>query len=378
MNKLTLSSFLIVFVCACAMAQVTPASEKGLVERPATPPEFQMKVQFTALDGNGNPIRGVGKDQVTLFDYNQAVKVQDVQDASSLPLDLGIVLLASKDKFDQQQAAAIELVKRVLRPGTDRAFVITAGGEKGWAGSRLTWQGDPNEIAQTIKALDKDAGFSDAFNYELEVTGSGLDRMLIEHYAGSGGVSVFDVCWKMMASDPRPVRRAVVVFRRATRHAPGMQDRVRQDVENNHARVIAISQALGMTIYTIGVEEPNPTSNTMRASMQNSYVPQHYGGDQTTRDTDDKVNRELELQYSGGRSNVNRIAEQTGGMPFWSGKKNYQDAVNGVASAISAPYIVSFTPVSGPNLGQVHPLKVQVSRAAKVAAPQAFVMPQQK
>ena len=82
----------------------------------------------------------------------------DVQKAADLPLDLGIVLLASQKKFDQEQAAAIDLAQKLLRPGVDRAFVITAGGDKPWTNSQIAWLTDPSAVATTIHGLDKNQG----------------------------------------------------------------------------------------------------------------------------------------------------------------------------------------------------------------------------
>jgi hypothetical protein len=67
----------------------------------------------------------------------QAVQPIQVFKGSDIPLHLAVVLLAAPGSFSQQQAAAIDLVQKVVRPKIDEAFVVTARGKKPWPSDRL-------------------------------------------------------------------------------------------------------------------------------------------------------------------------------------------------------------------------------------------------
>src|SRR4029077_17622723 len=117
--------------------------------------QHTVSVLISATDGHGNPIRELIKESVTVSENNQALHTAQVQDASDLPLDLGIVLLASKQKFEQEQAAAIALAQRVMKPGGDKVFVITATGDKPWTTPNIPWLTDPAAVAGLVRGLDK-------------------------------------------------------------------------------------------------------------------------------------------------------------------------------------------------------------------------------
>jgi VWFA-related protein len=354
-------------------AQETTPTGKSATPAQATP-EQHISLMFSATDSSGNPIRGLTKEQVFVYENNQLAPTIAVKDASEMPLDLGIVLLASKKKFDQEQAAAIDLAQRVLRPGTDRAFVVTAGGEKPWPNPSVNWLTDNSAVAEAIRGLDKNAGLPDLFNYKLDTDEASLSRLSIQHYNTTGGFSVFDVIWAMMKTDPKPARRAVVIFRLASAHSPGFGERSGRASEANHDHVIAMAESLGVSFFTIGVEDPLPSVETARDAITHSYAGSvHEGGTGNARAYDQHLARNLELQYSAGRDNVERIANETGGRSWWTIKKNYTDAVAGIAGDLASRYVVIFVPSEGPPVAPSHHLKVQVSQAAHVSAPRAYI-----
>src|SRR5215471_6199241 len=88
------------FLCLGVCAQDTPPTEKAT--SPAAPDvPATMSVTFAAADSQGNLLRDLAKQSVVVADNNHAAQIVDVRDASDLRLDLGIVLLASKQKFEQ-------------------------------------------------------------------------------------------------------------------------------------------------------------------------------------------------------------------------------------------------------------------------------------
>jgi VWFA-related protein len=359
-------------LAAFLLTQLAHPQEKQVAD--SLPPDATAVISITATDNHGNPVQGASKETVTVLDGKEAARMIDVRKASDVPLDLGIVLLASKKKFDQEQAAAIDLAQKVLRPGTDRAFVISAGGDKGWSSSKISWLTDPSAAAAAIHELDKNTGLADPFNFELSTASVGVDRKSIQSWSNDSGLNAYSVIWAMMKTDPRPVRKAVVIFRSAAAHSPGYGTQVTHSTEETHNHVILTAQALGISFYTIGVDDQLFTSDTSRSRIDQTYMPTHGGSDDgNARKYDQDMARANELQYSAGRQNVERIANETGGRSYWTTKKNFQDAMNGIVNDINSQYLVVFAKSTSASAPPVHPIKVEVTGAARVSAPKAYV-----
>jgi len=80
------------------------------------------------------------------------------------------------------------------------------------------------------------------------------DRSTLQTVAGNG-VSVFDVVYSMMSSDPRPSRRVVLMFREPWAHSPGFGRRANTFVEGNLVRVIGAAQEAHIATFIIGLED---------------------------------------------------------------------------------------------------------------------------
>ena len=362
-------------LAAFLFIQLANAQEKQSTE--PLPPDATAVISITATDSHGSPVQNVSRETVTVLDGKEAARMIDVRKAADVPLDLGIVLLASKKKFDQEQAAAIDLAQKLLRPGVDRAFVITAGGDKPWPSPNIAWQTDPSAVATAIRALDKNTGLPDLFNFQLSTTAAGVDRSSIQTYNLGTGFSAYSVIWAMMKTDPRPVRKSVIIFRSAAAHMPGYGSQVTHATEDSHNRVILTAQATGVSFYTIGVDDQLATGYGASDRIDTTYMPTHSGGDDgMARQYDQQINRSNDLQYTAGRRNIDRIAEETGGRSYWTSKKNFQDAVNGIANDIGSQYVVTFAKSTSATAPPVHPIKVEVTGAARVAAPKAYITAQ--
>lgn len=352
---------------AAAPAANTTASTPAA---PATPRPRFVPVLISVTDSSGNPVTGLTKEQLALTDSNHAV--QPLQLYKDFPLHLGIILLSSPASFSQQQAAAIDLIQKVIRPGVDEAFVVTARGKKPWPSPRLDWKQDPAELVQIVKALDRDAGLPDAFNFDLktdETPGTWSAGRLTTQYWGSGGLTVFDAVFAMMSSDPRPSRRVLVIFREPWAHSPGFGTRVNQGVEGQLARIIGAAQEMHISTFVIGLEDQRFNAITDNTIGKN-YIALHESGITSSRTYDRELESTKIRAYNAGKTNVQRIAAETGGAALWSTKKNYSDAVRTIANQLAGQYIVTFVPAEIP--GPAHSLKITSGSGAHVLAQTAF------
>ena len=113
----------------------------------------EVRLQFTVADEHGRPVQNLSPDDVRIFDDDSPVpKFQDFARDENLPLRLGILLDVSdsvKRVLPEEKAAALEFLGRVLRPETDRAFVMS------FAGNVQLWQGITNDRDGLIQAVNR-------------------------------------------------------------------------------------------------------------------------------------------------------------------------------------------------------------------------------
>jgi VWFA-related protein len=360
-----------------AAAASADANRPKLGTSAATPPRPRFApVLVSATDGSGAPVLGLTKDQFAILDNSHAVPALKVFNAADVPLHLAVVLLAAQGTFSEQQAAAIDLIKRVIRPKIDEAFVVTARGKKPWPTPNIDWQHDPEELVKTIEGLDHNAGLHDAFDFSMTTSETELDqnggRNTLQSYS-AGGMSVFDAVFYMMNSDPRPARRVLVIFRDPWGHSPGFGGRVNTAVEGRLVQVIGVAQEMHVATFVIGLED-NRVNGVADNTIGKNYISVHSGdnggGGESNQQYDRMMEKERVRAYEAGKSNVQRLGAETGGATFWSTKKNYPDAVASIANLLAGQYIVTFAPEDIAKA--LHTLKVTTSTGAKVLSPPAF------
>jgi len=308
-----------------------------------SPVQIRKGILIGALDPSGSSVADLNKDQLQIMDSGQAATPVMVRKADQLPLDLGIVLYAGTGNFSQQQAAALDLVKKIIRPEMDHAFVIAAGGNRPWSDGNLKWENDVDVLTKNIQALDRNTGFGDPFGYELKTDRTGLDRDSLQHFGGvNGAPSVFGVIFQMMQSDARPVRKAVIIVRNALSHSPGFSGSYSPMIESSLAYVIGNAQKMGIPFYIIGLEDNSIGSATTNIGLTATGV--HPGDAAELRSYDERMEKLRLSAYNAGRSNVVRMGDSTGGHVWWSDKKNFSDATDAIAKDITGQYVLIFSP----------------------------------
>jgi VWFA-related protein len=179
----------------------------------------EVNVVFTVTDKHGHFVKNLSKSDFRVVDDNKpAVSIVSFSSETNLPLRVGLLIDASnsvRDRFRFEQESAIEFLNQIVRPKSDRAFVI---------------------------GFDTTAEVTQDFTDSAEQLSRGV-RML----RPGGGTALFDAVYfacrdkLMKASTTGPARRAIILL---------------SDGEDNQSRVtreeaIEMAQRAEVIIYTI-------------------------------------------------------------------------------------------------------------------------------
>jgi VWFA-related protein len=88
----------------------------------------EVRVIFTVTDKHGHYIKDLKKDDFRVVDDRKpAVEIRSFRSETDLPLQVGLLVDASnsvRDRFKFEQEAAIEFLNSMIRPKSDKAFVV--------------------------------------------------------------------------------------------------------------------------------------------------------------------------------------------------------------------------------------------------------------
>ena len=88
----------------------------------------EVRVIFTVTDKHGRYIKDLKKDDFRVVDDRKpAVEIRSFRSETDLPLQVGLLVDASnsvRDRFKFEQEAAIEFLNSMIRPKSDKAFVV--------------------------------------------------------------------------------------------------------------------------------------------------------------------------------------------------------------------------------------------------------------
>jgi VWFA-related protein len=116
-----------------------PSEQKPAEQKPSTAPDpdsptttiskivNEVNVVFTVTDKHGRFVKDLKKEDVKVFDDNKPQDIRSFRTDTDLPLRVGLLIDASnsiRDRFKFEQEAAIEFLNQIVRPKSDKAFVI--------------------------------------------------------------------------------------------------------------------------------------------------------------------------------------------------------------------------------------------------------------
>ena len=150
--------------------------QSGIPEDSA--PEIKIGVNevnliFTVTDKHGKFIKNLTKSDIHVLDDHKAVdSIRDLKSETDLPLRVGLLIDASnsiRDRFKFEQEAAIEFLNQIIRPQSDKAFVLAFDEVPDLQ------QDFTNDVGELKKALEQADPSSSTALYDA--TTNSLDRL---------------------------------------------------------------------------------------------------------------------------------------------------------------------------------------------------------
>ena len=158
------------FSSAFTQTQVSGAHEQSLLPPIATitTKVNEVNLAFTVMDKRGRFVGNLQPGDFALLDNHSAPeRLTFFQQRSDLPLHLAVLIDASdsvKYRFKFEQSAAIEFIRKIMRPGTDRAFVVAFNDQVNTV-QELT--GNRKQVSKALKRVKSggDTALYDAIIY---------------------------------------------------------------------------------------------------------------------------------------------------------------------------------------------------------------------
>jgi VWFA-related protein len=254
---------------AVAPGSATPADDNLPVQTFRTRSD-EVNVIFTVTDKHNKFIKDLKENQFKFLDNNRPPKqIMNFSAETDLPLRVGLLIDASnsiRDRFLFEQDAAIEFLHQIIRPKTDKAFVLAF--DEVWDLTQ-DFTGDLDKLTKGIKVIRPGGGTAlwDAVFYACR------DKLMKERETG-------------------PVRKAIILV---------------SDGDDNQSRVlrqeaIEMAQRAGVIVYTIST---NLSNNPDEGDRSLKMLAETTGGQaffpfklQDVANAFHDIHEELRSQYS--------------------------------------------------------------------------------
>ena len=230
----------------------------------------EVNVIFTVTDKHNKFIKDLKQGEFKILDNNRPPKqIMNFSAETDLPLRVGLLIDASnsiRDRFLFEQDAAIEFLRQIIRPKTDKAFVLAF--DEVWDLTQ-DFTGDMDKLTKGVKVIRPGGGTAlwDAVFYACR------DKL-------------------MNTRDTVPVRKAIILV---------------SDGDDNQSRVlrqeaIEMAQRAGVIVYTIST---NLSNNPDEGDRSLKMLAETTGGQpffpfklQDVANAFHDIHEELRSQYS--------------------------------------------------------------------------------
>lgn len=230
----------------------------------------EVNVIFTVTDKHNKFIKDLKQSEFKILDNNRPPKqIMNFSAETDLPLRVGLLIDASnsiRDRFLFEQDAAIEFLHQIIRPRTDKAFVLAF--DEVWDLTQ-DFTGDLDKLTKGVRVIRPGGGTAlwDAVFYACR------DKLMKERETG-------------------PVRKAIILV---------------SDGDDNQSRVlrqeaIEMAQRAGVIVYTIST---NLSNNPDEGDRSLKMLAEATGGQaffpfklQDVANAFHDIHEELRSQYS--------------------------------------------------------------------------------
>ncbi|MDQ3906945.1 MAG: VWA domain-containing protein, partial [Acidobacteriota bacterium] len=258
-----------------------------------------VNVLFNAVDKDRRFVTTLVRDDVRVYENDVPQEVSLFERETQLPLSLAVLVDVSESQrltLDDEKIAARQFVDSVLRPGKDRAAIVSFTGTA-TVEQDLTDDRDALHLAITRVEAVPPAPQQEAAEYKIGEHADVVPER-IEEYGLPGSTALWDAVWatshELMSESPPNARRAIILLTDG------------DDTSSRVSREDAAAEAVksNTTVYAIGVEpdcEIGPCPFRTKALRQiaeatggRSFVPE----DQTQLSAAfAEIERELRTQY---------------------------------------------------------------------------------
>ncbi len=147
---------------AAAASTPTPSAQQGAQEK--TVPTVRVRsdevnVVFTVVDRDGRFVRDMKQDQFSILDNHlPPQQILNFRAQTDLPLYVGLLIDSSnsiRDRFQFEKDAASEFLYEIIRPKSDRAFVLAF--DEQWDVTQ-DFTGDLDKLRNGVKGINAGGG----------------------------------------------------------------------------------------------------------------------------------------------------------------------------------------------------------------------------
>ncbi|HZH32931.1 MAG TPA: VWA domain-containing protein [Pyrinomonadaceae bacterium] len=272
-----------------------------------------VNVTFNAMDKDRRFVTTLRREDVRIFENNEQQVISVFERETRMPLSLAILIDTSSSQaktLSDEQEAARAFIEAVIRPGKDKAAIVSFTGEA------VVEQDLTGELAPLHAAIDRleipePATKEEIFLYdqaEKEIARTGVDN---NNPALRGSTAIWDAVWAtatdMLSQTPESTRRAIIL----------LSDGV--DTSSRLKKEAAIEAAIRMNtvVYSIGIgneELDGIDGGALRKLSERTggraFVPE----DDIELDLDivfGQIHHELRTQYLISYSPTNKARDNT-------------------------------------------------------------------
>ena len=183
----------------------------------------EVNVLFIATDRHGKFVRNLNQNDFSIFDDHKPVQsILNFRRETDLPIELGLLMDMSgsvQGRFGFEKDAATGFLQHIIRPGSDRAFVV---------------------------GFNKESRLTQDFTDQVPLLAAGVQRL-----KNGGGTALYDAIYRackeklLRGPSDHPIRKAIVM----------LSDGEDNQSEHTAAQAIEMAQRAEVIIYAISTDD---------------------------------------------------------------------------------------------------------------------------